>query len=149
MAAVGGISVAHYPVVMDFNGGEVILLLVLAIVLFGPEKLPELARKLARLLHHFRRIANDARGQLQQQLGPEFADLDLADLNPRNFVAKHLGPDATADLNDVAGELRGARTSLDDALGADGMKSEPDELDDQVAVPAEPVRVTPFDPEAT
>ena len=73
---------------MDFNGGEIVLLLVLAIVLFGPEKLPELARKSARLLHHFRRIANDARGQLQQQLGPEFADLDIADLNPRNFVAE-------------------------------------------------------------
>src|SRR6187431_3246311 len=93
---------------MDFNGGEIVLLLVLAIVLFGPEKLPELARKSARLLHHFRRIANDARGQLH----------------------KHLGPDAAADLNDVAGELRGARTSLDDALSADGPGAETELAED-------------------
>lgn len=135
---------------MDFNGGEVILLLVLAIVLFGPEKLPELARKTARVLHHFRRIANDARGQLKQQLGPEFDDLDLNDLNPRNFVAKHLGSDASDELSSVAGELRGARTSLDDALSADAPESptevEEDSADAQaVATP----RGTPFDPEAT
>jgi len=134
----------------NFNGGEIVLLLVLAIVLFGPEKLPELARKSARLLHHFRRIANDARGQLQQQLGPEFADLDIADLNPRNFVAKHLGPDATADLNDVAGELRGARTSLDDALSADGPGAETELAeDDEDPVEVSAARVTPYDPEAT
>ncbi|MFT3861993.1 sec-independent translocase [Micropruina sp.] len=138
---------------MDFNAGEIVLLLVLAIVLFGPEKLPELARKAARLLHHFRRIANDAQGRLRQELGPEFADLELSDLNPRSFVAKHLGPDATAELDDIAKELKGARTSIDDALHADGGAADDDGSDaggDQVAVPlAATVRVTPFDTEAT
>jgi sec-independent protein translocase protein TatB len=133
---------------MDFNAGEVILLLVLAIVLFGPEKLPELARKSARLLHHFRRIANDAQGRLRQELGPEFADLELSDLNPRNFVAKHLGPDAAADLDDVAKELKGARTSIDDALHASGNSSVPDGDSVEVPVPVAP-RATPFDAEAT
>jgi len=133
---------------MDFNAGEIVVLLVLAIVLFGPEKLPELARKTARLLHHFRRIANDAQGRLRQELGPEFADLDLADLNPKNFVAKHLGPDAAADLEDVAGELRGARTSLDHALSADESATETEGELVEVPVAAD-VRATPFDPEAT
>lgn len=135
---------------MDFNAGEVVLLLVLAIVLFGPEKLPELARKAARLLHHFRRIANDAQGRLRQELGPEFADLQLSDLNPKAFVAKHLGSDAADDLDEVAGELRGARSSLDDALSADGTKpaASADAEGDQVEVPVA-ARVTPFDPEAT
>lgn len=134
---------------MDFNAGEVVLLLVLAIVLFGPEKLPELARKAARLLHHFRRIANDAQGRLRQELGPEFADLQLSDLNPKAFVAKHLGPDAAGELDDVAGELRGARSSLDDAMHSDGTASDSDDEGDQVEVPVAATRVTPFDPEAT
>lgn len=131
---------------MDFNAGEVILLLVLAIVMFGPEKLPDLARKAARLLHHFRRIANDAQGRLRAELGPEFADLNLADLNPKAFVAKHLGPDATADLDDVAKEFKGARTSLDDALAADAGQGAAEEAPEPVAVAKEP---TPFDHEAT
>ncbi|QLQ16668.1 MAG: Sec-independent protein translocase subunit TatB [Micropruina sp.] len=67
---------------MDFNAAEIVVLLLLAIVIFGPEKLPELARKTARVLNYVRGIANDARGQLRQELGPEFADLKLSDLNP-------------------------------------------------------------------
>ncbi len=137
---------------MDFNAGEVVLLLVLAIVLFGPEKLPELARKTARLLHHFRRIANDAQGRLRQELGPEFADLELSDLNPKAFVAKHLGPDAANDLTDVATELKGARTSIDTALHATGTRTadDDDREGDQVEVPAAATqRDTPFDPEST
>ena len=132
---------------MDFNMWEITALVVLAIIVFGPEKLPELARKSARLLHYFRRIANDAQGRLRQELGPEFADLELSDLNPRNFVAKHLGADAAADLDDVAKELKGARTSIDEALHASGTSSIPD--GDAVEVPVPAPRPTPFDTEAT
>ncbi|MFT3971667.1 MAG: twin-arginine translocase TatA/TatE family subunit [Micropruina sp.] len=55
---------------MDFNASEIVLLLVLAIVLFGPEKLPELARKTARVLHAVRRIANDAQGRCARNWVP-------------------------------------------------------------------------------
>ncbi|MFT4216479.1 MAG: sec-independent translocase [Micropruina sp.] len=128
---------------MDFNASEIVLLLVLAIVLFGPEKLPELARKAARVLHYIRRIANDAQGRLREELGPEYADLQLSDLNPKAFIAKHLGADATAELDEVAAEVRGARTSLDDAIAADS--ADPVETDE----PATELPPTPFDPEAT
>ena len=114
--------------------------------------LPELARKTARLLHHFRRIANDAQGRLRQELGPEFADLELSDLNPKAFVAKHLGPDAANDLTDVATELKGARTGIDTALHATGTRTadDDDREGDQVEVPAAATqRDTPFDPEST
>ncbi len=137
---------------MDFNASEIVLLLVLAIVLFGPEKLPELARKTARVLHAIRRIANDAQGRLRDELGPEYANLQLSDLNPKAFIAKHLGPDATEELDSVAQEFRGARTSLDDAIAADPMDSASasdttSELED--VVPAAERPLPPFDAEAT
>ncbi|MFT4296254.1 MAG: sec-independent translocase [Micropruina sp.] len=131
---------------MDFNASEIVLLLVLAIILFGPEKLPELARKAARVLHYVRRIANDAQGRLREELGPEYADLQLSDLNPKAFIAKHLGPDATAELDSVAAEVRGARSSLDDAI-AGGPETDPDQDDDDVPDAERPV--PPFDAEAT
>lgn len=136
---------------MDFNASEVILLLVLAIVLFGPEKLPELARKAARVLHYVRRIANDAQGRLREELGPEYADLNLADLNPKAFVAKHLGPDATAEFDDVAAELKGARTSLDAAMAGSGdeQTERPASADATAAATPSARAATPFDPEAT
>ncbi|MFT4225970.1 sec-independent translocase [Micropruina sp.] len=130
---------------MDFNASEIVLLLVLAIVLFGPEKLPELARKTARVLHYVRRIANDAQGRLREELGPEYANLQLSDLNPKAFVAKHLGPDATAELDSVAAEMRGARTSLDDAIAAG-----PDPVPEaEPELPAAERPLPPFDAEAT
>jgi sec-independent protein translocase protein TatB len=129
---------------MDFNASEIVLLLVLAIVLFGPEKLPELARKTARVLHYVRRIANDAQGRLREELGPEFADLQLSDLNPKAFVAKHLGPGATTELDEVAAEVRGARTSLDDAIAAT-----PAEAAEAEPEPVAAHSLPPFDSEAT
>ncbi|MFZ2480133.1 MAG: twin-arginine translocase TatA/TatE family subunit, partial [Propioniciclava sp.] len=75
---------------MDFNMVEIVLLGGLAIIIFGPEKLPELARKAARVLAYLRKISEDARGQLREELGPEFDNFSLADLNPKTLVAKHL-----------------------------------------------------------
>lgn len=71
---------------MNLGAPEVIALAFLAVLLFGPEKLPELARKAARIINYLRGIANDARGQISTQLGPEFADLKLSDLNARGIV---------------------------------------------------------------
>lgn len=76
------------------------------------EKLPELARKAARVLNYLRRIGNDARGQLRKELGDEFADISLADLNPRTFVAKHLlSGDEVEDLRQIREPSPAARSS--------------------------------------
>lgn len=93
---------------IDFNIAEIVVLGVLAVIIFGPEKLPELARKTARVLSYLRNIANDAQGRLRQELGPEFADLELADLNPRALVNKHL-------LNPVQAEMESIKSSADAA----------------------------------
>lgn len=135
---------------MDFNASEIILLLVLAIVLFGPEKLPELARKTARVLHYVRRIANDAQGRLREELGPDYADLQLSDLNPKAFIAKHLGPDATDELESVAQDLRGARTNLDDAVTATPvLEAGPDAAEAAGSTVPPERQLPPFDAEAT
>ncbi len=88
---------------MDINAGEFIVLIVLVLVIFGPEKLPELARKAARIFHFLRGIANNAQDKVREQLGPEFADLDLRHLDPKTFVRdKLLGDDYSAISNEVA-----------------------------------------------
>lgn len=73
--------------------GEVALLIVVALLIFGPDRLPSLARDAARMLRQVREMAQGARSQLKTELGPEFADLDLDTLNPRRFVRKHLFED--------------------------------------------------------
>ncbi len=73
----------------DVGFGEFLLLGVLALVIFG-DKLPSVAAQAGRTLRQLRTMANSAKRDLQEGLGPEFADFDPADLHPRRFVQKHL-----------------------------------------------------------
>lgn len=73
--------------------GEIVVLLIAALLIFGPDKLPSFARDAARALRQFREMAQGARQTLKSELGPEFKDFDLDTLNPRRFVRKHLFED--------------------------------------------------------
>jgi sec-independent protein translocase protein TatB len=42
-------------------------------------------------------MAEGAKSELQENLGPEFSNFDVADLNPKNFVRKHLVDEFTGD----------------------------------------------------
>ncbi len=69
---------------------ELALLLVIALFVFGPERLPKMIAEAGRMLRALRQMANSAKADLQAELGPELGDLDLASLNPKTFVRKHL-----------------------------------------------------------
>lgn len=100
----------------SFGLPEIITLVVLAIIMFGPEKVPELSRKAARVIHFLRNIANNAQDQLRAELGPQYADLELRDLNPKNFVQKHLLDELQADIDDIKSDLSEVRTDLDGSV---------------------------------
>jgi sec-independent protein translocase protein TatB len=65
---------------------EILVLAVIGLIVFGPERLPKAAQDLARLLRQLRSMARGAANDLRAELGPEMADLDLRSLNPRRFV---------------------------------------------------------------
>ncbi len=83
----------------DLSIGKLLVLGVIALVLFGPEQLPRMAAQAGRALRDLRRMAEGATKDLREGLGPEFSEFDIADLNPKNFVRKHLFDDLD-DLND-------------------------------------------------
>ncbi|GAB3698619.1 sec-independent translocase [Mariniluteicoccus flavus] len=122
----------------DVGPAELLTLVVLAVILFGPEKLPELARKAARVLHYLRGIANNAQTTLSQELG---TDVDLRDLNPRAFVQKHLLDEVQPVIDDVKKDLQAADATL---------RSEIEDAKSNMAgLDAVPAGRTPFDTEAT
>lgn len=136
------------PLLLDINAPEFILLLVLAIILFGPERLPDLFRKAARVVQYVRSVAGNAQEQLSKELGPGFEDLDLRDLNPKSFIQKHLLDDVEPIVADVKKELSDVSAAVssdpdDVAAAIDGVKDE----EPGGAVPARVL--TPFDPDAT
>lgn len=76
----------------DVGLGEMMVLVVLALVIFG-DRLPTVAKQTGQMLRQLRAMANNAKQDLQDGLGPEFKDFDLEDLNPKTFVRKHLFED--------------------------------------------------------
>ena len=51
---------------------------------------PEFARQAGRFVRQVRNLANSAQSQLREELGPEYADLKLTDLDPRQAIRKHI-----------------------------------------------------------
>ncbi len=76
---------------------ELAVIAFVAILVFGPEKLPDFARQAGRMARRLREFANDARDELREELGPEYADLDFKDLDPRTIVRKHIIEAMNAD----------------------------------------------------
>ena len=99
----------------DIGLPEFMVLAMAAIFIFGPDKLPDVARQAARLLKSARKTLAAARAQVADELGPEYANLDLRDLNPRALVQKHLLDDL--DFDDDAPPARPGHRPLE--LGED------------------------------
>ena len=77
---------------------ELALLAFIAVLVFGPDRLPEFARQAGRMARQLRKLASQARDDLREELGPEYSDLNLRDLDPRTIVRKHIS-EAMADLD--------------------------------------------------
>lgn len=69
---------------------EISVLVVLGLFVFGPERLPGMAAEAGRALRKVRLYAKGLTDDLKAELGPEVGDLDLASLNPKTFVRRHL-----------------------------------------------------------
>lgn len=69
---------------------EMAVIAFVAILVFGPDKLPQLGRQAGQMLRRARTLANNARDELRSDLGPDYADLELRDLDPREIVRRHM-----------------------------------------------------------
>jgi len=123
--------------VFDLSLTKLLVLAVLALVVFGPKELPKIASQAGRALRDLRRIAEGAKQDLREGLGPEFQDFDFDDLNPRRFVQKHLLEEPVS----TPASVNNAGVTTTTANGANGSSSGHVLLEDG----ADP----PFDLEAT
>lgn len=134
----------------DVGPAELAVLVILAVIIFGPERLPELARKAARVIRFLRVIANNAQESLSKELGTE---VDLS--NPKQFLKQYLLDevqpvidDVKKDLQDVESDVRAevaeVRSNIA-ALDHNGSEGAAQPIPAAVAARAG----APFDPEAT
>ena len=132
-----------------FNIGplEFVVLALVGLIVLGPDRLPGLARDAARMIRTLRELATGAQSQLREELGPEFADIDLRNLNPRTAIQRAvLGDDL--DLRKL-----NPRTAFQDALfGDDGTGTAAAAGETAPAPPPQPLgrdEQAPYDADAT
>lgn len=74
----------------DIGPLELVTLIVLAVLVFGPDKLPKLIQDVTRTIRKIREFSESAKQDIRQELGPEFKDFEFEDLNPKTFIRKQL-----------------------------------------------------------
>ena len=109
------------------NGSEFLVIILVAVIVVGPQRLPEYTRKLTQMVRQLRVFLDNARSQIAEEVGPEMADLDLSSLDPRQYdprkiVRDALGEDIDAIREDLTHPFRSvgsaAKEMSDDAAQA-------------------------------
>jgi len=118
--------------VFDLSLPKLLVLAVIALVIFGPNELPKMASQAGKALRDLRRIAEGAKNDLREGLGPEFSEFEIEDLNPKRFVQKHLFDEMNGDNGNSAARA----TATAQATRTNGTLLAPGER-------------APYDPDAT
>lgn len=89
---------------------KIFIVLLIALFILGPEKLPHYAHKLGELVRSVKRMADGAKDRLRDEMGPEFDDVDWKQLDPRQYDPRRIIRDAlNEDERDAQAEARKAR----------------------------------------
>jgi len=90
------------------------VIIVVAIVVFGPDRLPDFARQAGRMVRQVRKFTESARDEIREELGPEFSDFELSDLDPRRAVRKYIDDAWNEDAEEDAEPVRPGLRPLDE-----------------------------------
>lgn len=81
---------------LNVYGEEILLLIVLAFLILGPKRLPYYAAKLGQAVRSLREMAEGAKTQIKDELGPGFEDVDWRQLDPRQYDPRRIVREALA-----------------------------------------------------
>jgi sec-independent protein translocase protein TatB len=76
--------------VFGLSSEKIVILLVLALFILGPERLPQYAKSFANFIKKMRKLANSAQEQMKDELGEGFEDLDWKKLDPRQYDPRRI-----------------------------------------------------------
>ncbi|MGO4461813.1 sec-independent translocase [Streptomyces sp. M-16] len=146
----------------DIGALELVTIVVLAILIFGPDKLPKVIQDVSGMIRKIRSFSDSAKQDIRSELGPEFKDFEFEDLNPKTFIRKQLTENE--DLKELRSsfDLRKELNDVTDAVNSKDAASAPaapaapatpaagtgPDLLKKPSAPAPEAR-TPFDADAT
>ncbi|MFI1730819.1 sec-independent translocase [Streptomyces acidicola] len=146
----------------DIGPLELVTIVVLAVLVFGPEKLPKMIQDVTRTIRKIRDFSESAKQDIRQELGPEFKDFEFEDLNPKTFIRKQLdndelgikeirnGFDLKKEMAEITDAVNGreAEASAEASVGSSGDSGGTVDLTKKPRT-TQPVERPPFDMDAT
>ncbi|MGW2614762.1 sec-independent translocase [Streptomyces sp. NPDC001500] len=144
----------------DIGPLELVTIIVLAVLVFGPDKLPKVIQDVMRTVRKIREFSESAKADIRSELGPEFKDFEFEDLNPKTFIRKQLdndelglkeirnGFDLKKEMAEVTDAVHSRDTDTPSASGSSGAAGARVDMTKRPEEPGEDDR-PPFDADAT
>lgn len=102
--------------IFGINGGELIVLVVLALMLLGPEKIPQYLRTLREWIHKARVFAEGAKDQFKEETGTDFDEVDWQKYDPRQYDPRRVIREALSEpIEDIEASMKDAKNTVQDA----------------------------------
>jgi sec-independent protein translocase protein TatB len=109
---------------------KVLIIAIIAAFLLGPQKLPQYAASLARLVKRVRQMADTAQERVREEMGPDFEDLDWRKMDPRQYDPRRIIREALLEDESAAAPLVKSQSAQRKSAESEGL-------------------ATPFDSEST
>lgn len=136
------------------NGTEMLIIIIVALLVIGPQRLPEYAEQLKEFVKLLKRRADEAKGSLRRDFAEDLPDVDWKTLDPRQYDPRRIVREALQEESQAQASS-GSRSST-------GSTAAGSSSDDAAAAQLSPVQryraqvalrdaeaAPPFDPEAT
>ena len=132
------------------NGPEFFLLLIIGVLVIGPQRLPEYTQKLANLVKEVRRMASGAREQIKEEVGIDIDDVDWKKYDPRQYDPRRIIREALLedDPKPVSAGAPAAVAAVSCAAAVAAADTTP-RRPERVFQTLPPDEAAPFDNEAT
>lgn len=127
------------------NGSEFLVLLAVAVIVVGPERLPRYAEQLGRAVRRLRHFLGDAKDRVATELGDDVKDVDWEALDPRRYDPRRIVRDALLDPE--PGAIPAAAAASGAAVYVSGTR--PSTSVQSASVRRREGAAAPFDDEAT
>jgi len=137
--------------VFGINGPEFFLLLIIGVLVIGPQRLPEYTQKLANLVKEVRRMASGPHEQIKEEVGIDIDDVDWKKYDPRQYDPRRIIKEALLDddTKPVSSGAPAAVAAVAGAAAAGAADESAPSRPERVVQSLPPGEAAPFDTEAT
>ncbi len=121
-----GLNLYIVPLFLGIGGGEMVLIMVVILMLFGSDKVPEMARGLAKMINQVKSASNEIKSEITKSVDDSGVVKDIKEAINVEDIKKRVGLDEFKDplnldsynpLNDVQQEIDKAKENIEDMTG--------------------------------